>query len=37
MKNGNEKALAQGDQEVNLIKSIQQRKRADNRMKLREN
>ena len=37
MKNGNERALAQGDQEQNLIKSIQQRKRTDNRNKLREN
>ena len=37
MKNNFDTALAQGDQERTLIKTIQQRKRADNRNKLREN
>lgn len=37
MKNNFDTALAQGDQERTLIKTIQQRKRAENRDKLREN
>ena len=37
MKNNFDTALAQGENEKTLIKTIQQRKRAENRDKLREN